>query len=160
MTVRNPHLPEAPTDGKHDFATVSPRCNLCGAYAGSHEANQICKGEWAESGKMRSWAAKRWREDKLLEGGPARYIAQIISRQLGARATESGGTVWAPEKQYFVLLECGHERSLESFNSYEEPAESYYMFEALGHHSILKVACVDERCAMTALEKHQERNKV
>lgn len=67
---RNPHLPEAPADGKHMFGEdgQSYRCSRCGVYNRAQPQNQPffepCEGGWAESGKMRAWANDQWAADK------------------------------------------------------------------------------------------------
>lgn len=70
MRSKNPYLPAAPDDGQHVFSTGpadlggNRRCWLCGAYQHSAEAETPCRGEYAESGKMRHWAHEKWNAER------------------------------------------------------------------------------------------------
>lgn len=65
---KNPFLPKVPEDGKHFFGgdSRSYRCIACGAYNRSDtpEYSAPCRGAYAESGKMRAWAADEWEAEK------------------------------------------------------------------------------------------------
>lgn len=138
---QNPHLPIPPADGKHDLEG-STRCRLCGAYGGSPEAEKPCRGRWAESGKMRSHAAKLWMEDRLLEGGPALNIILSSSRQI--MPTTLGRSVqFGTSPQFFITLACGHEREV-GYLVHETPRWGY----------IAQAACVDPNCPYAARMMH------
>lgn len=114
---RNPYLPEKPDDGQHKFKGPvdiggNSRCEFCGAYQGSVEAQKPCEGEFRESGKMRSWAQGQWVKDKLEAGGPERKVISLVHElpMLRTDATADDGRTMrgiANESRY-ALLECGH----------------------------------------------------
>lgn len=146
---RNPHLPERPADGKHKFEDKdghkTGRCVLCGAYGGSAEAVSICKGEYSESGKMRSWAASEWLADKLAAGGTPRRIIQLITREIvGVR---DPGISYGGITTHVVLLECGHEREID-----------YETHQAVHWGRVTEASCVAEHCPMKAREDSRVLN--
>lgn len=101
--TRNPHLPERPEDGQHIYQREptdigdNRRCMLCGAYRGSTESERACEGEYAESGKMRSWAKQKWADD-LATRTPA---ADIVPATAGADRAWAERFLAAWVKPYF-----------------------------------------------------------
>lgn len=151
---RNPFLPEPPADGEHQYGD-SPsdlggnhRCTLCGAYQGSPEGTAPCRGEYAESGKMRVWAAQKWREQLLQGDEPSRVwrVVELIARTKGAR--QVGGVLFTGSERWEALLDCGCRRELD----YEDARD-------IRDGRVRRIACVaPSLCMMEAVRQHQQLN--
>lgn len=141
--LKNPHLPAAPLNALHSFQGPTDlggnsRCTFCGAYQGSVEGEAPCRGEYRESGKMRSWAAEQWAIDRLSEGGPAKMIVMLLTRQPASHKHE--GVTYISGETRALLLECGHERTVD-----------YREFETAALGEVSHVACYV--CAMKIEER-------
>lgn len=140
---RNPYLPLPPADGKHVFKDevgfALNRCSACGAYTGSIEATRPCVGEYAESGKMRSWAATMWTQDRLHEGGAPRRVVEFGKRSAGG--IRRRGIFYSGTQVYYARLECGDEREID-----------YDAYRALDYNHATTAACLAPHCVM----KHAE----
>lgn len=151
---RNPFLPETPADGRHDWGDSATdlggnyRCLLCGAYKGSDEGTITCRGEYAESGKMRAWAAEQWRQARLEGDDEARvqHVLELVRRTKGG--VKVGGVLFCGAQRFEALLDCGCRR----------PIADYEDARAIEEGRVRRVGCVDEHCIMGAVRAHQKLN--
>lgn len=144
---RNPYLPLPPVDGKHVFGPQGrdARCTACGAYSGSIEAVRPCVGEYAESSKMRSWAAQEWAKDRLNAGGAPRRVVEFGKRTPGG--VRRRGIFYSGAEVYYLRLDCGDEREIDY--------DAYRMFD---YNRATTAACVAPHCVMRNAEKGDRLN--